>query len=96
MDTSDDPVTVAVIGGSFIAAEESRKSASKAASKSRKQQASATAEGKRLADEAANKTTAAPVGGLSEQAKRTRRFNASTITREFAPPQLATPGLTGA
>lgn len=96
MTESDDPVTLVTVGATFIAAEEQRKSASKRASKGREAQARATAESKRLAEEAANKKTAGSVGGLSEQAKRTRRFNASTLSRQFSPPTLATPGLTGA
>ncbi len=99
MTESDDPGTLLVlagIGASVAVSEEQRKSASKSASKQRKRQAAATAEGRRLAEEAANKKTASPLGGLSEQAKKTRRFNASQLTKPFAPPTLATPGLTGA
>ena len=93
----DEPTTTTLLilgaaGAGAAAAEQSRKAASKSAAASRE----ATAEGKRLADEAANKKTAGSVTGLSEQAKRSRRVQASSLTREFAPPTLAVPALTGA
>ena len=39
--------------------------------------------------------TAAPGSSLSEQAKKNRRLQASSLTRDFAPPTLGVPGLTG-
>ncbi len=97
----DEPTTTTLlilgaIGAGAAVSESQRKRASQSAAKQRSRTASATAEGKRLAEEAANKTTASSIGGLSEQAKKSRRFEASALTREFAPPTLAIPGLTGA
>ena len=41
------------------------------------------------------KRTAAPLGQLSEEARKKRRFQASSVTRGFAPAQLSQPGLLG-
>ncbi len=98
---SDEPTTTTLlilgaIGAGAAVSEHQRKSASRKASKQQSRQAESAFEAKRLADEAANKKTATAESGLSEQAKRTRRLQASSLTREFAPPTLAGPALTGA
>lgn len=43
-----------------------------------------------------DKVTAERVDSGSETEKRNRRLRASSLTREFAPPKLSTPGLLGA
>ena len=98
---SDEPTTTTLlvlgaIGAGAAASEQSRKSASRSASKAQNRSAEAAQRNKEDLAAAANKTTATPVGGLSEQAKKTRRIQASTLSRQFAPPTLAQPGLTGA
>ena len=101
MNESDEPTTTTLlvlgaIGAGAATAEHSRKSASRSASKSQNRSAESATRARQDALAAANKTTATPVAGLSEQAKKNRRISASTLGRQFAPPTLAQPGLTGA
>jgi len=106
--TDDDPVTATLLfltategetGGLLsqtVPGFEGPKAAAKAERKQERRRAAEQTESTRLSAEAANKRTATPVLGLSEQAKRNRRLQASQLTREFAPPTLAQPALTGA
>lgn len=83
MDTSDDPVTVAMVGGAVFgvvqASKTSRPSGSGATPKA----------GQEI-------KTAEPVETLSEQAKKNRRQAASVLASRFGKPILGIPGLMGA
>ena len=83
MDTSDDPVSLAIIGGVAYGATQVGKGGGGGGG----QQALPTAQATK---------TAEPVEQLSEQAKRNRRLAASSLTKQFAEPTLGIPALTGA
>ncbi len=92
---SDDPITLAVGAGLIfggVQAQQSSKSAKKAASKDRKRAAALA-----LANQPGNVSrTAEPLEQVSEAGRRRRRRRqASFLTRGFDKPQLGIPGLLG-
>ena len=80
MDTSDDPVTVGILGLGVYSAV----------------QASKMGDGRESIGAKQAKTTAEPTVQLSEAAKRNRRLAASSLTKQWTKPKLGTEGLLGA
>ena len=81
MTESDDPVTVAIVGGAIFAGSQMSKKASKP---------DIPVQAKEQA-----KKTAVPLEQLSEQAKKNKRLQASMLTKDWAEPKLGFGGLLG-